>query len=574
MEQLYPDGAKQMLSMNPTIENNDTKARVSLNELLEHVKDQPAVCKELKYPTLELKDKIKASDVSGLYGALNKIPHGPDNIVIEVAKVLPFENVKFRKSEIKNGKLQPPAFSIAVDCNEPYTGLSLNTGYTIKMPTNTNARSVEGGSIKILSNTVRQNSAVIIPKVTVNSGCTVIPSIYARDSEDTGFYTVNLVLVEGHLKKVVVSLVAYGVAPIGNTFTLENPEPNVAIFKPKDMRSDRSVKNPRVKVAFDTAEIDGKSIKLSTFDGTKSPPTIFPQQRLSVKGETVLFTTRKREWLNPKLVTLSGVYNATNPKDSVLPIVVGTEMSMKNTHCVVVINSRCALFSTKGDENARYRFLNGSFHHIPDYERIVQALRSILSITESVRLMALQQQSIETTSESKQRMLVFDYNRGFVFNKEQLDKMMKMSEKELYDYKTGDKQNKPYSVTLRNQMNLLASVYFPDKFARITKSKDETNGKPKTSFEEKAENGVANDAVDEEKSDDDVVFVGETDNNVPILKVEEIKVEKIDADTTKEDTIDLTEDFEASTQQQQQGSKRKLENEEETVDEAKKSRAE
>jgi len=473
LEQLYPNGLQQMISMNPTISG------ISLDQFLDCIKKQPNISQVTKDPTLDT-NKINDKDIKQFYTVLDKIPCGPVNAIIEATDILKFDNVKYRHSLVKNGKLQSPMFSVTLDVKEPYQSVCINTGYIVKIPMTVPDRVIEGDQVKTLPAMIRQENFVIIPKIMTNKGCRIIPSIYARDPEDTGYYTINFTLLEGHLTKVIVTLLAFSVVQTGNTLQLLDPEPNTQIFKPKDMHSGRLVKNPRVKIGFDTAQLDDNEqrLVLKTFNGTVSPPVFYDKQRLTVQGESVLFTTRKREWMNPKMITLSGVFNINHVKDKALPRVSCTELPEKNTHCVVVINSRCALFSVKGDKVGRYRYLNGAFHNITNYERIIQALRNVLSITESIRFMALHQtHEIEKKPEMeqhvKQKMLIFDYNRGLVFSENQLNKMMNMTEKELYETKSGNK-SKPYSVTLRNALIFIGSVYFPDIFKATVKSDEKT----------------------------------------------------------------------------------------------------
>lgn len=468
IESLYPGGIDELPRKNPSVTLNGT-TNIDNRALFQRIVDQPFVTTAAKHSTIDL-DKIERQDITALYRALDRMKKGPQNVTAEFINVQPTPNkrVRFWNAEIKQGKFYPARMIVNIDQEIPtHHGVRINTGYIIRIPLLARARLVKNGKIEIGSIN-RQSDFVIIPTVEANPDCVIIPTVYARDPDDSGLFTINFVLVSGKLTQLKVVFNAYITNRPLVSVTLVDPEPNAEVFKAKDSRSGRLVKNPKVKVHFDRASIDkeNRHVQFETFNPLITPPVTYERQRLRIIEQSAIFTSRKREWFNNELITFGGYFDASDPTNSVLPKVMTSvgQTSPKNTHCIVFVESKATLFSEPGNNRNDLKILNGAFIDIPQYESVVKVIKQLVTGVNGLCI------GYETCSmlakkyglDLEKLIKLYDYHRSLTDDEETLRSRTNLSDADMYNSRPVD--SNPYSVNMFKAFVKLVSIFYQDRF--------------------------------------------------------------------------------------------------------------
>lgn len=285
--------------------------------------------------------------VTGVPNCDAKIPP----IKAAFTRVIAYDHVKFFNHDTTRKLV--PRMLINVQNREILPGrcVFVNTGYTIR------ASSTEQLEFILLPN--------IVCKDATGKNCKIIPNIYARDEDDCGLFTVSFTLIEGTPAKIQVVFNCYIVGKIANNCVeLHEREPNNDIFKSKDMREGRATKNLKIKTHFDSMKREGDYVEFKTYNHLVSPSVTWPKQTLRIHKKFAVITSRRREWSQDGLITLSGV--CVDVKNDRVPIVFTRDNATpsKNTHCVTIIDSKATLHShTTADVNNYYglSLINGAF---------------------------------------------------------------------------------------------------------------------------------------------------------------------------------------------------------------------
>lgn len=322
--------------------------------------------------------------------AVTDVPINRTTIQVEFSRLVAHKWIKFYNHDAAKSLVPRMLINIEDRNIQPGQCVFINTGYTIK--------SAHGNEANF----------VLLPNIVCKSSdgkkCKIIPNIYARDEDDSGLFTVSFTLLEGVPAKIQIVFNCYLVGKIAdNCVELHNQEPNNEIFKPKDMKAERATKNLKIKTHFESMErhssadkAAGDFVEFKTYNHLVSPPMTWPEQTLRIHKRMALVTSRRREWAQDDLITLSGcIINAANDR---VPKIFTKDNNTpnKNTHCLTLITSRAVLESKVVGIND-YRGLsivNGAFSGITgdfgklqkhtklmnDYSEKIHSHKKIISI--------------------------------------------------------------------------------------------------------------------------------------------------------------------------------------------------
>lgn len=304
--------------------------------------------------------------VTGVPNCNSKMPP----IEAEFTRVIAHDHVKFFNHDVARKLV--PRMLINVQNREILPGrcVFINTGYTIRTS----------------SSVAEQSDYILVPNIVCKDvdgkNCKIIPNIHARDVDDCGLFTVSFTLLEGVPAKIQVVFNCYIVGKIAdNCVELHAREPNNEIFKPKDMREGRATKNLKIKTHFESMRRDGDYVEFKTYNHLVSPPITWPKQTLRIHKKFAIITSRRREWSQADLITVSGVCVDTQHDRAPIVITRDNETPSKNTHCVTIVESKATLHSRIVDVNnyLGLSLINGAFNSClgDDFAKIQKRLKTM-----------------------------------------------------------------------------------------------------------------------------------------------------------------------------------------------------
>lgn len=331
---------------------------------------------------------ITARDVEALRDGLdNAVPRLARPCVVQSVCVRRFGEVTYYDAEMKNGKLLPPRMVVDVGRVAPHSSVRVNTGYVFKIPAHVDMLDTGVGGTIVKTGHQKQPPFVIVPQLMCDNH--IVPTVYARDPEDTGPFTVNFSTETGEVGKVRVVLKAYRVTePLDRVCLVDREQTSNTVFKSKDQKPGRHVINPKTKVVYESMTTVGADVaQFRTYDPTLK--RTYDRQRLNVARVTTLAVSRKREWADPRLVTLTGLFvpaRRSSPAVSVAPTVADGSDYGANTHCLVFVDYRLTLFSSPvtGGGGADVKLFNGAFCDTPSYKEVAKAVRKVVACLEGL----------------------------------------------------------------------------------------------------------------------------------------------------------------------------------------------
>jgi nitrate reductase assembly molybdenum cofactor insertion protein NarJ len=432
------------------------------------------ISKRMIQPTIRL-DSITKDQVKNLNTFLDTMQKCTTvNVTAQFYKLIDFgPKVKFWHTEFKKGVFYPARMLIDLKNEEINEGESvmINTGYVIRMPMLGNMRNIDRTTktVTINKDIVKQPDFIIVPLIVCDENSHIIPSIYARDQDDTGLFTVNFTLVKGKLERLQIVFNAYLTDRPNTAVSLIDSIPNQVIFKPKDSKNGRSVKNPKVKVHYDRMEIDDTKnyIYFPTYNVTVKPIVTYPDQKLQICNQYVLFSSRRREWFNPELVTLAGMYLK---KDKYIkPIVLKTEEQTTNTHCISFLKSKVVMFSESPDNwlHQEFKIINGSFRYIENFEEHAKLLKQLSTCANGLALGYNMVKNVKNNVPTDHLLKIYDYHRQLTLNS--IDSLASLSDEELFNKKIGN--SSAFSVVLYKAILKLLLAYKSDELSEEQKEK-------------------------------------------------------------------------------------------------------
>lgn len=461
LEHIFPN-LEDVHTNNPSAKIHSANRRVDAKTMIEElVRSQPFFAKRTKSAGLRT-DKMILAGVPRFYRALDGLRQGSYSTFIEFVRMQPFDGVKLYHSSVKNGRMMPPRMSIDIDEKlykaEPGDSVRINTGYIINLPRIARERNCKDGKIVVANKATKQQDFVVIPIVVSNSDCVIIPCVTARDPDDTGLFTVNVTVVSGKLKSLRVMFTSCLVEQNTDFVELSNPEPNAEIFKMKDTWEGRLVKNLKMKTDFgNSVQDEDGAVSFRTYNSIVRPPVMYEKQRLTIRDHTVLFVSRKREWFNPDLVTLGGIYDGEEPGRSVMPqvIKVGKAPPPKNTHCLVFVSAKASLFSEEGKSTNLFKVLNGAFIDHPAYSDLTKCMRQFINSSRSLSAGydIAKQFAKKHDLDASKLLRLYDYHRYLIDDVKLLKEKMLKTDEELIRHPSV--KSKPLSSQLKSCLETL-----------------------------------------------------------------------------------------------------------------------
>lgn len=461
-------------------------------------------------PRIDL-TSITKEDVDSIRNSLEQaIPRVNDPCLIQWVCTKKFKEVVFFDSEMKNGKLFPPRMSIDVGTVTPNSSVRINTGYVFKMPSKAEMLGVKDGKI-VKSGYQKQPSFVIIPHIFCdNDG--FIPTIYARDPEDAGLFTVNFTTSSGVIGKLRVVLKAYRVVSARDQVTIVDSEQSTStVFKPKDQNVGRLVNNPKPKIIYESMryETDGNKALFKTYDSTQKTLKTYQKQQLCIERLITLIVSRKREWNNSGLVSLSGLF-VPSGKHIAPKVAKGSEYNT-NTHCLTFVDCRLNLFSTRATECNDVKVVNGAFCDTESYAEVSKAIRKVVSSLNGLSVGVAHCKNIASRRPDlplDRLIRLMDYHKSVLESDDQLKDKCFKSDKGMYASKPS--HTEAYSVSLYRAFRTLVSVYFASRFTaaqieelKVSKNETTTVVAPDTDIEPLESAAVVTDPVDADNTDSD-----------------------------------------------------------------------
>lgn len=434
------------------------------------IREQPVIAAVAKNAILDVDAMPDATNA--FKGAIKQIPKIVETVVMESICVQSLPGIEFFGSEMKTVKgkarLMPPRMIIDLtkyaDEIKPFHGVRINTGYIFRLPTMCMGATLQNESV--VNTTMQKQIEVIIVPTILSQHDGIIQSIYARDPDDTGLMTINFTTTSnfdfGKMKNKTMQIVfdAYKtIQPMNmvNVVDMKDGQARVStdigVFKTKDSKSGRLVKNPKIKYVaneFDLTTVP-KSLLLGTHD------TSSPMSRIKIDNVITFFSSRKREWCNPDVVSFAGIYNPSFVSENgcASPVLADGSKSLHNTHCMTFVTGKVVLFSRAGNiksgENVRY--INGSFYNLGEYDSINKSCRQMAEcITKMSQGARLAMRLMNEKHDAMELMKIYDYHR--TLNAEKLDELLTKTDIELFNSRPMD-VGTCTSVILKSMKNLV-----------------------------------------------------------------------------------------------------------------------
>lgn len=417
LKELYTD-TESIASCTPKITLDDGRV-ITLSELENAMKNAVPFCRErcMDFEVTKEDAGKFITSVENVTKSLLMLPKSDENCCVKLIKVTDFKNVKFQHAKLEGtgnaAKLKPACFKIEVPKCLPNTVQNINTGYIVDVGKDMAAYNIENGKIVKSVRTFTQKKLVIIPQI-LSKNKNIVPQLCARDYEDSGPYTINLLNVCGEACTIFVYLYAYKVCKPYGALRFDgktDATKNAKVLKAKDSQDGRHVYNLGVCVLFDsgTLSADKSILEFSCFDGTKANREILPEKRLVMDNLCVFFSTRKREWCNSKLFTVSGIFRPF--KEYIAPTIARESEYNINTHCCVFLESRMTLFTTEGKLNSTHVLMNGSMFDLPKYKNLKKARSAMVRNIYTLRSGYLAAKRLDSNNydDFDGLMLIYDY---------------------------------------------------------------------------------------------------------------------------------------------------------------------
>lgn len=273
------------------------------------------------------------------------------------------------------------------------------------------------------------------------------------------------------MKKVYIVFQAFQAVQHSNALYVRNTETgdiSKDVFKNKDSKQGRLVKNTKIKALFGMAANDENFVSMKTFDPKNAHTSSTTRQLLvvgkkSLNGTAVVMSARRREWHDAQLLTAPGL--VSDRTETLLPMVAKVGKFTNNTHCFSFIVAQLKLIGVEEKKPSNlngFRILNGSFQDHPDYDKTSKAMRQIVQAVAGIRdfvtdCFEMHDRHPELPLD---KLLVYaDYNHGLPnkYSNGMAEKVSKKSEEELYIEKKTP--GYAYSRNLYNSMIFLLTVY-------------------------------------------------------------------------------------------------------------------
>jgi len=448
--------------------------RLTLQKLQRKIIDSVDFCRD-RTKQIEIEEEFDIKVTNEVFSELFSIQKQDkmNSSSVRVIKVQDFKSVLFVHSSVqktKNGifRLTPPMFTIQVPRCLPNTVQNLNTGYIIEIPQKIESRQILDGKIIKKTNTAElQEQFIIIPQISCLEP-TIVPSLQARDADDTGQFTVNIYNRLGNECTIYVRLHAFTVVrmPTDCVRFVNGDSTDITAFKTKDTKENRFVYNLQTRLLFNEAEITKRCLRLKCYDPTKSVHNNLLDKQLIIDNVTVFFSSRKREWTDPKLLTISGLFRPFGR--SILPRVSKNSEFSINTHCCAFIKNRSVLFTVSGTLQPFHLCMNGALFDILNYKELKKAAGVLARDAKTMRTKAriIKQTFNEREYDEKLLMNLVDYEYQLHVDERFKNIYNKAEDHEFLFNNTSDTVKRAISSRMFNNFKFLASVFCTNNLKR------------------------------------------------------------------------------------------------------------
>lgn len=332
------------------------------------VSDDPLICKESI--TKVIKCMLKLQQVIG----------DESSRVLKCIRVEKFKDVKFVHSSVsETGVLKPAMFILQVPACNPNSVQCINTGYVLNVPKEVRKRSIVNKKIQIATEESEESTNFVIVPQILSKAVHILPQLAPRDPYDTGMFTVNLLNTTGQPAQVNVFLYAFLVRTNinGNDYSIQR-QSGGKMIKPKDATAGngRFIKNLDIGVYYEKGVIeDKKTVHFNLFDCKQDHSQPIPNDEIVIHNIPTLISSRKREWNNEKLFTISGMFLPMGT--SCLPIVAKGSEYTENCFCITHVEARLELHTITGNIQPQFTMINGAMIDLSSY-KVLRKTRKLM----------------------------------------------------------------------------------------------------------------------------------------------------------------------------------------------------
>lgn len=435
-----------------------------IDDVYNCVKNQPFIKTKVVDGNLKI---LNNGDYNSIY--LEKC--STDRGLIQFVKEIEFEKVTLVNSCIKKGKFFRPKFVIDVGTVEPNSKVCINTGYIMHIANMAPIPVIKNLTIIKPTENAIQPSFVVIPQIKCKQEA-LVPLIFSRDADDRGYYCVSFYTKTGNVGTIEVVLHAFSCVKPNSKLKLIGSKTQIVPIKSKDISDSRHTFNLRTKTLFSKGSSFGPNVTFPTFDDNGNE---IDGQSIEMSNCKVLFTSRRREWCMPKIMTLPGYFSSNDR--FIKPLVSNVDNLKINVHCCTFVKSPIILFSEEISSVSNISYFNGSFYDVPEYKEIIKCLKHINNGKESFSKAFVNLKDVaEKNNVSLQKLVkLYDYYKCINANSSLAEKVEWDDEKM---FNTRPHSSNPISVNLFKglcKMTKLSNVFTEKECEIITSSLVEGN---------------------------------------------------------------------------------------------------
>lgn len=467
----------------------------TVDDIEPHLRNLPICSAVPKLPVIKADAPAMNRHMQQFKKCLQRLPKLDTSIVIDFVLNKRVDGIRLYREAIQKDKkgnmsLLPPRFTIDLEKFRHQlgdeianTGVRINTGYIITIPKMTMTRKMENCKITCTNTFGIQHDIVLLPLIMKQPYDDIVPTVFGRDPDDTGLFTLHLTFgpnfkwdtvpdpkkrimaftIEAFtVKHTTTELSIHPADDADNTkVNLQRQMTDAMVFKPKDLKYGRYIRNPKLPIDWTTwnTQLAKNSLVMDVRKDSKP-------KWLKITDTITLMLSRKREWCEPNAITLPGLFSPTDASACIRPMSVylmdqenTKNEPIPNTHCLATVTGKLAVFSTE----TRYEdykasmpihFINGAFYDMEHFKmahksthNMYQALHCLKEGAKSIMRMCQKKNHFDNI---EHMLLMFDHHHTIDENIA-ADAWTVTDEKEMFSTKPGSAKS-AYSVMLYKAM--------------------------------------------------------------------------------------------------------------------------
>lgn len=480
----------------------------TVDDIEPYLRNLPICSAVRKLPVIKADAPAMNRHMQQFKKCLQRLPKLDTSIVVDFVLNKRVDGVRLYREAIQKDKkgnmsLLPPRFTIDLEKfrtelgdDISNTGVRINTGYIITIPKMTMTRKMENCKI-ICTNTFGiQHEVVLLPLIMKQPYDDIVPTVFGRDPDDTGLFTIHLTFgpnfkwdsVPDPKKRIMAFTIEaftvkhttteMSIHPADDAFNtkvnLQRQLNDVTVFKPKDLKYGRYIRNPKLPIDWSTwnTQLEEKSLIMAVRKDNKP-------KWLKITNTITMMLSRKREWCEPNALTLPGIYSPTDTNACIRPMSIyftdqdnGKNESIPNTHCLATVTGKLAVVSTE----TRYEdykatmpihFINGAFYNMEHFKmahksthNMYQALHCLKEGAKSIMRMCQKKNHFDNI---EHMFLMFDHHHTIDENIA-ADAWTITDEKEMFSTKPSSAKS-AYSVMLYKAMLKCIDIFMHDNLS-------------------------------------------------------------------------------------------------------------